>query len=595
MRQARTSDAYARACAALARVAIKTGLDRQRFSGTGHGRASRTLSLGRQLDLAGINIDAVSIELAGRMLFLMLALISGAIGVITFLFFPGLALPSSSFALILPFLGRELLLSRAGSAAKTRANEVLRGSPEPVNLMIMSLRREPSLSNAISFASKRDGAFSSELRRCVWEVVMGIHDDFEGALHALGQRWREYSGELKDSLSAMVTASLEGTEDGRRRALDRANSAMVNGTKRRIEEYAMSLSSPSMIMFGVGILLPLMVGSFLPMLSWNIWSLEPQSYGKSTGGQSFFETVFIMNILFPTIATLVAMSSISRHPLDNQGAHEPLSRGELVALSLLSGVSAVAVLAASQLLRGDLAPLVMLAVGALPVCFWLIKVGRSGVRSDGTADVEDVLFRAGSRMVDGENFEAALGSTATDLQKGGSTIARRLAFKTNAAGRDFGQAADEEIRATGARNAIEALGVVSDAASKDEIVAGTLAMDLAVYLRDLRELDSALRMRLKPTISMMKMTVYALGPVVLGITYAIYVTLSSMMDDGLGGLDSSAFLLVLGAFLAETDAIVCYFVWGIEGGGTVRSLMRSSGMCILTSEFVFAATALLAT
>jgi len=93
---------------------------------------------------------------------------------------------------------------------------------------------------------------------------------------------------------------------------------------------------------------------------------------------------------------------------------------------------------------------------------------------------------------------------------------------------------------------------------------------------------------------MMKMTVYALGPVVLGVTYAIYLTLSSMMDGGQGGMQSWTFLLALGAFLAETDIVVCYFIWGIQGSRSTRHLMYSIGSCVITSELVFAITSTLA-
>lgn len=120
-----------------------------------------------------------------------------------------------------------------------------------------------------------------------------------------------------------------------------------------------------------------------------------------------------------------------------------------------------------------------------------------------------------------------------------------------------------------------------------------LAMDIASYLRELSEVEAALKMRLRPTISMMRMTAHFLGPLVLGVTFGIYVSLASVAGgDGAGA--AGAMLLTLGLFLAEMNAAVCYFVWGIEGGRDPADLERSTGVCVMVSQAVFVSTALFA-
>ena len=284
---------YSRACESLARLGGKLRIGRRQMgSGCPADLSPRSIrriaDLTASLELSGIDAPVETVMAASNMLaalsfcplLVLLLLVLLSLG-------SKVALPLSFLAIMGPILARELFLAHPASLARNKAARVLKGSPDSVNLMIMSLRHEPSISKALSFASHRENAFSHELRRAIWGVVMGAHASFEDALHALGTRWARYSDELRDSLNAMVIASCESTEDGRRRALDRANLAMVSGTKRRIEEYALSLSTPSMIMFSLGILLPLMVGSFLPMLSWNLWSLDdPRERGIPSGGQS---------------------------------------------------------------------------------------------------------------------------------------------------------------------------------------------------------------------------------------------------------------------------------------------------------------------
>src|SRR4030067_183820 len=72
-------------------------------------------------------------------------------------------------------------------------------------------------------------------------------------------------------------------------------------------------------------------------------------------------------------------------------------------------------------------------------------------------------------------------------------------------------------------------------------------MDLATYIRELRETERSLRSRLKPTIAMMKITSFVLAPVVLGVTFAMYMTLGAIAGSGPGSLSPGMFFLVLDA------------------------------------------------
>lgn len=551
------------------------------------------------MELAGIDLPLETLIKAAKAALALTSAILVLVAV-TLVLFTGtrFIIPMAFLLTVLPFLSREAMLAYPQGAARKRASNVLKGSPESVSLMIMSLRHDPSLSKAIRFAARRENAYSRELRECIWSVVMGVHSGFEDSLHALGRRWSKYSEELMDSLNAMVTASCESTGDGKRRALDRANMAMVSGTKRRIEEYALSLSAPSMIMFGLGILLPLMVGSFLPMLSWNLWTMGgpgASSMEASGGFQSMFQTIFLMNVLFPAIAVLVAMNAISRHPLETgNGSQEKSPEHHLTWLAVALASTVLGCLAIAALTDGQFKYIMLLIAAVGPMSLWLMGWKTPETGREDAVGLEDALFKTGSRMLDGGNFESALNHASADLDRTSSGLVRRLSFMTNAVGRDFDESADLAVLSTSESNAIEGMRVVKEAASKDELAAGMLAMDLATYLRDLRELETTLRNRLKPTISMMKMTIYALGPVVLGVTYAIYLSLTSMVDGGQVGVQAGAFFLVLGLFLAETDAVVGYFVWGIEGRRGRGRLMHSIGACILISELIYAATATLA-
>lgn len=603
--QVRPSARYVRACVLLERAALRLRLVKKNGAGSrkvvkerrGEREMMRELEMKLQIAQIGLRPGTV-LAAAHAAAFIAMVLAAGIAASTFFLDARWLTVPSLFLAFAAPLLVRQAVLEQPSAAANKRAAEILRGSPSATNLMIMSLRHEPSVSKAIQFVSNGKGGFAKELRGCIWAVLMGRQTSFEESLQALGRKWESYSPELKTSLNAMVTASCEATDDGKRRALDRANHAMVAGAKKRIEEYALSLAAPSMIMFGLGILLPLMVGSFMPMLSWNLWSPQGEFEGGSMDqGETMTQTVFVMNVLFPAVAALVAISAVSRHPLESSGGDfEPRNRRNR-GLALVVGVTALLCLLAFLHLGGMVRATALLAAATCPVAIWLVGANRpedgSG-SSSSKSGLEDVLFRLGARMQEGENFESAMNRVGAELDSPVGTSVRRLWLRSNVPGNDFESVADDEAGLHGQRNSLEGLKVVRRAASKDESSAGMLAMDLAAYLRDLNELETGLKNRLKPTISMMRMTAFALGPIVLGITFSIYLSLASMVGDGQGALDPEGFFLTLGLFLVEINVIVVYFVWGIEGGLDRKTLKHSTGLCLLASVLIFAATATVA-
>jgi len=588
---------YERACIWLARTGIKLGLERRLARENERIGPSRTRlrdqrdaqkDLGTYSGLAGIELSPRTIAVAADAAWIIAAITVFVCAVLLHLIVGSQSVIPAVFAGVCgPFLIREVFRRYPRSVASRSAKAVLASSAESINLMIMSLRHEPSLSRAIRFASRREGAFAHELRRCEWNVLTGEFSSFEEALQNLGDRWSRFSGEIRSCVNSMVTSTCESTEDGRRRALDRANQAMVSGAKRRVEEYILSLSTPSMVIFGIGVLLPLMVGSFLPMMSWDFWSIsDVEGDQMQEGGRDLiFTTVFLMNVLFPAVGLLTVLSAVSQNPvrsktaLREEGTHPRkiwfmVAGSASIGTCLLSGYSLDGFVKSAAILISCLVPLALTLV-------WTCQ------RQDPPADdssTEDLLFRVGARMVEGQNFESAMRDSVKDSESSRILWTRLLPNDSDESLK--GQEISEKDS-----NSSEGLRVVSRAAAKDEQAAGILAMDLASYLKDLREIEGTLKTRLKPTISMMKMTSYVLGPVVLGVAYGIYLSLAAIVDNGTSAVDPFAFFLVLGFFLAESSAVVTYFIWAVDSRRDRNHLLESLGWCVLVSTLVFSVTA----
>lgn len=537
------------------------------------------------LERAQIPLAPESVSAAARGLGFAVAVPMLAIAVVSAVWrMNDLAMLAAFAAAVGPLLAREAVLSYPKLAATRRAALIARSSTDEMNIMIMSLRHEASLPKAMTLAGRRGSEFAGELRWCIWSVVTGVHTTFEEALHRLAARWSTHCEELKPAIRAVITASCEGTEAGRRRALDRANESLVTGAKRRIEEYTLALTVPSMVLFGIGILLPLMVGSFLPMLSWDLTPEDAEGFvaAEVGSGQTVLQTVVLMNLAFPAIALLVALDAVSKHPMPRpRGRRVGQERwhGLAVGTALACACTGACVAAALAWLDGPAEYVSCVLAATIPGATMLMLHGSGSHAADDRErreKVEDLLFSAGARMVDGENLESAMRGASADLGIPAISWPPRVVSS-----RDVADGAEES-------NEDRALAVVIEAASKDEAQAGVLAMDLAGYVRDIAELEAVLKRRLKPTLSMMRMTTHALAPVMLGVTHAIYVSLTSI-GGGTGGLSPGTLFVILAAFLAEINAIVAYFAWGIGDRRRTGALAYSVGSCTLVAVLVMSA------
>ena len=104
-----------------------------------------------------------------------------------------------------------------------------------------------------------------------------------------------------------------------RSSLRRASDIVLTGTRQRIEGFASSLSTPATVLFALGILLPMIIGSLLPMLSLGGFDLGlNMEQATASDGGSWFSMLLLsaamMDIAFPMIAFGYARSILARRP-----------------------------------------------------------------------------------------------------------------------------------------------------------------------------------------------------------------------------------------------------------------------------------------
>ena len=191
------------------------------------------------------------------------------------------------------------------NAADLEKTKALTYVPEMVGYMIMSMKLVPNLEKAVEFSAEHGtGKIADDFKRVLWDVQLGVYNTVSEGLDLLAYRWGEYSEEFKQSLMRIRASVLENTEAKRYQLLDSTMLSILDSIRGKMEQYARELSQPSVLLFYLGVLLPLILIIILPV-------------GSAFSGQSMATPpllILLYNIIIPAVTFLFARDVISRRP-----------------------------------------------------------------------------------------------------------------------------------------------------------------------------------------------------------------------------------------------------------------------------------------
>jgi len=191
------------------------------------------------------------------------------------------------------------------NAVKIEKVKALTFVPEILGYMIMSMKLVPNLEKAIEFAAQHGhGKIADDLKRLLWEVKVGIKGSVAEAIDDLAYKWGEVSKELKKALMKIRASVIESSEAKRYQILDQTMEDTLASIKDKLEDYARSLAQPSMGMFYLGVLLPLLLIIVLPV-------------GSAFSGSALAKPVYLIliyNIIIPIGCIFYARKIILNRP-----------------------------------------------------------------------------------------------------------------------------------------------------------------------------------------------------------------------------------------------------------------------------------------
>ncbi|MFH1587119.1 MAG: hypothetical protein ABID38_04640 [Candidatus Diapherotrites archaeon] len=214
------------------------------------------------------------------------------------------------FYIFVPFLVAVFYLvnyvqTYPSNEAKQEQVRALTYVPEIVGYMIMSMKLVPNLEKAIEFSAEHGrGKIANDFRKMIWDTQLGVYSTLSEALDALAYRWGQFSEEFKRALMMVRASVIENTEAKRYAMLDNTMNEVLASIRSKMEQYARDLNQPAVMLFYLGVLLPLILIIVLPVGS--AFSQAPMA--------DPLILFAIYDVLIPLVTIAFAFKLISQRP-----------------------------------------------------------------------------------------------------------------------------------------------------------------------------------------------------------------------------------------------------------------------------------------
>ena len=545
--------------------------------------------LRENLELAGLTVRAEEVET-----FALLAAACSALPVVVGAFI-GLQLAILVFFFPLPPLAYTLVGWYPKLRAEGKRTRSLGGVPAFVSYMSMSMRINPNLERATFFTAENlENELGRSLRQALGRFHLRVHASVGEALSWFANRWRR-SGELNRSICLLQNSASERTEDARFRTLDRALELSLQGMRDRMREFAVWIRLPTLLIYSMGVLLPLVLVAILPVLA---------TVSLNVGLSEIFAIY--------CIALPIAVYSLSRWTLAKRPSASPLPEVPIEASGaralMLAGIPA-----ASLIVAGLAAPVVddarflLILWGAvLGASLYLHLTTARAFKHRGLVErmeneFEDALAQLGNLISEGRPAEDAFERVA-DATRGGELS--RVFAKVSANVRLGGMGLRASLfnpeggalRGVHSKTIRNVLGLLVDLIERSTRVAGMAILRTADHLRKLKRVELEVRRSLSEVVSSMRSVALFFAPLIASVISRIQGVIASRGGVGFisfGSVQPAAFLFVLGLYTVLLAAILSLYATEIEFGddSLARRVAMARALPIALAVFTLGALA----
>ncbi|MGA1848088.1 MAG: hypothetical protein ACMUHB_01990, partial [Thermoplasmatota archaeon] len=178
---------------------------------------------------------------------------------------PFLVISGSLLVMALPFSISLWIWNRPQRKERIRRWEDEGSMQDTVRRLAAFLEINPSLPEAVKLARS---SMEEKDQRLLGPLVWGPFSEgkpFKLVYREIVEEWRARSPELGRALEGLSSAESEGTRIEVSSSSREVVQRLSEDTKARMEEYSRSLSGPSTALFGLGVLLPMLLSTMIPV------------------------------------------------------------------------------------------------------------------------------------------------------------------------------------------------------------------------------------------------------------------------------------------------------------------------------------------
>lgn len=183
------------------------------------------------------------------------------------------------FLLFLPILMFYGITEWPKMYMKDRAVENLGFSPQIISQISVSLGVKPNLESSLAVATRYgNNDIVVRMRHILWDIWAGKIKNLNAAMGKLAEEWGRFSRGFQRSIYLILGSFDESDMKKKQESLDKSINSILDDISERMSDYANSLHTPTLILFSLGIIVPLMIISVFPIVSFfglkiGIWAV----------------------------------------------------------------------------------------------------------------------------------------------------------------------------------------------------------------------------------------------------------------------------------------------------------------------------------
>jgi Flp pilus assembly protein TadB len=461
---------------------------------------------------------------------------------------------------------------------KRRAeSERIRGLGEVsqlINYMTMAMKTTPNMERAAQFAAENlDGSLGRRLRRLLWEVGLRVHNSVDEAMTKFANYWGRWREDFRRSIYLIRSSMLERFEGLRVEVLDKALDVCLQGTREQMERFAASLHLPTLVIYSIGVLLPLVLVAVLPVLA---------TVGVSV---SVWQISAIYCVILPLTVWMLSRRVLAKRPAAFPPPRVPndaAARQTMLIAAVLGSIVASPAIACAlgKNISQDLAALSALWGAGVSITFYLHRTTTKAYKlRQKILQIEhefcDSLFQLGNRISEGRPAEDAFMRVAETMRGSGvSEVFERASANIMLGNLGLRSALFDErsgaLKNVHSQTVRSAMKMLVDVIQRSTRAAGEAILRTASHLKELKRVEADVRKSLGEVVSSMRSVALFFAPLIASVTSRMQGVLAGKSAEVsfLGGtpVSPSIFLLVLGIYTVLLTIILISYATEIEVG-----------------------------